>query len=242
MTAVILTLIGSLTAAGWWLLSADTAASRLAQLLPGRPGRRQTPTRPSLFARWRGQGSSASDPDDESATIAMIDRAAALLRVGMPPEAIMSQLGELSDDPVSAEVLGRMARSLRLGERPHEAIRRHAGQLPAAQHDIFDGMAAVWFVAETAGAPAADMLARYATSCREKADAARERAVALAGPTSTVRVLTWLPMFSLGLGAFIGANPLRLALTVPGALSLGCGIALLLAGRAWMRRMLRRAQ
>ena len=49
-------------------------------------------------------------------------------------------------------------------------------------------------------------------------------------------------MFSLGLGAFIGANPLRLALTVPGALSLGGGIALLLAGRAWMRAMLRRAQ
>lgn len=242
MTAVVIALIGGLAAAGWWLLSADAAASRLTQLLPTRAGADQSPSRPRLFARWRRQAATASGPDDESAAIAMIDRAAELLRVGMPPEAIMSQLGELSDDPHSAEVLGRMSRSMRLGERPHEAIRRHAGQLPTAQRDIFDGMAAVWFVAETAGAPAADMLARYATSCREKADAARERAVALAGPQSTVRVLTWLPVFSLGLGAFIGANPLRLALTVPGVLSLGGGIALLLAGRAWMRAMLRRAQ
>ncbi|MFL0575273.1 type II secretion system F family protein [Brevibacterium luteolum] len=242
MTAVVIALIGGLAATGWWLLSADTAASRLTQLLPTRAGADQSPSRPRLFARWHRQAATASGSDDESAAIAMIDRAAELLRVGMPPEAIMSQLGELSDDPHSAEVLGRMSRSLRLGERPHEAIRRHAGQLPTAQHDIFDGMAAVWFVAETAGAPAADMLARYATSCREKADAARERAVALAGPQSTVRVLTWLPVFSLGLGAFIGANPLRLALTVPGALSLGGGIALLLAGRAWMRAMLRIAQ
>ncbi|MFB9775407.1 type II secretion system F family protein [Brevibacterium otitidis] len=238
MTGLLITVIGALAAVGWWLISTDTAARRLGQLLP----QRAVETRAVASQTPGAKARATSGADAEAAAIALIDRAAELLRVGMPPEEIMSQLGELSDDPRTAVVLARMSRSLRLGERPHEAIRRHARQLPAAQHDIIDGMAAVWFVAETAGAPAADMLARYAASSREKADAARERAVALAGPQSTVTVLTWLPVFSLGLGALIGANPLRLIATVPGALSLGGGVALLLIGRMWMRSMLRRAQ
>jgi tight adherence protein B len=97
-------------------------------------------------------------------------------------------------------------------------------------------------VAESAGAPAADVLERYARSRREIAEAERERAVALAGPQATVTVLTWLPAAGLGLALLIGADPLSLLGSPAGLVSIGSGVVLLAAGRLWMRRMLERAR
>ena len=72
-------------------------------------------------------------------------------------------------------------------------------------------------------------------------DSARERAIALAGPQSTVKVLTALPLLSLGLAVLIGADPAELLTSVPGAVSCISGAVLLVVGRLWMRRMLKRA-
>ncbi|WP_101652424.1 type II secretion system F family protein [Brevibacterium ihuae] len=222
-------LIGVLVAAGAWLLLDSAPTRRLRALTAPRTG---TPVPP----RRR-----LTDEDRQAEAVAVVDRAAELLRVGMPPAVVMGRLAELAADPVLARTLQRMGRSLELGDPPHDAIRRHLGDLPPSAAEVFDGMAAVWFVAETAGAPAADMLSRYGDTCREKSDAARERAVALAGPAATVRVLTWLPLLSLGLGLLIGTDLVALLGTVPGLVSLGGGVVLLLTGRMWMRTLLRRA-
>ncbi|GAA2098986.1 type II secretion system F family protein [Brevibacterium salitolerans] len=180
-------------------------------------------------------------PEDPVRAITVIDRAAELLRVGLPPADALSQLAELSD-PEIARVLARAARSLRLGDDPRTALGRHARTLPGPVAEVLTGMGAVWYVAEAAGAPAADMLERFAVSRREVADAERERAVALAGPRATVTVLTWLPAAGLGLALLIGADPLTLLASGPGLVSLVSGAVLLAAGRLWMTRLLRRAQ
>lgn len=184
------------------------------------------------FARQKG----GADEDPHRA-IAVIDRAAALLRIGMPPATVTMQLAEVSDADLAA-VLTRVSRSMSMGDDPHTAIGRHAGELPGPLADVLTGMGAVWAVAESAGAPAADVLERYAHSRREIAEAERERAVALAGPQATVTVLTWLPAAGLGLALLIGADPRTLLGSPAGLASIGSGLILLLCGRVWMKRML----
>ncbi len=219
---------GCSAALGWWLLTWSPSQRRLRELI-GAPSADKRP------------GNSPRAGDTGMEAVAAVDRAVELLRAGIPPAAVMAHLAKLPGDERLTTALERTGRSLELGDSPHTAIRRHSADLDPETAEVLDGMASVWFVAETAGAPAADMLQRYAITCRERADSARERAVALAGPASTVRVLTWLPLLSLGLALLIGADPLRLLSSLPGLISLIGGVALLLVGRMWMRIMLRRA-
>ncbi|WP_349827148.1 type II secretion system F family protein [Brevibacterium litoralis] len=232
---------GILVGLSVYLATWSGSAGRLRGLLgPGRATVRRSGVQGASAAR--GPGRTWSEEAVQAAAVGVVDRAVELLRVGMPPATVMRRLAELTGEPRIAEVLRRTARSLDLGEPPHRAVRRHLDRLPAAAAGVFDGMAAVWSVAETAGAPAADMLQRYARTCRTRADADRERAAQIAGPRSTVTVLTWLPFISLGLAMLIGANPFAVFGTVPGALALVSGLALLVSGRLWMGRLLRSAR
>jgi tight adherence protein B len=221
-------LIGLLVGLGFWLLAESSAAARLTSLTVA--------VKPAAKRKRK-----RTDEDRQSTAVAVIDRAAELLRVGMPPSTVMAQLSSLAEDEDLGRALMRISRSLELGDPPQDALRRHTRDLSASVAEVFEGMAAVWYVAETAGAPAADMLSRYAETCREKADSNRERAVALAGPASTVTVLTWLPILSLGLGLLIGTDLGKLLASLPGVLSLGLGALLLVGGRLWMHTLLRRA-
>lgn len=220
--------VGLLCAVGWAILAWNGSGARM-QTLIGRPA-------PEATIKQQ------KHHDDTAQALAVIDRAVELLRSGIPPARVMGHLATLPGSDALVSALTLMSRSLELGDPPHTAIRRHSEGLDPAAAEVFSGMASIWFVAQSAGAPVADMLARYAVTCRERADAARERDVALAGPQSTVRVLSWLPLLSLGLALLIGADPLKLVSSVAGALSLVSGAALLVAGRVWMRAMLRRVQ
>lgn len=227
-----------LAVAGLLLATASPASRRLRALA----------VRNSAGAGWAGalatasakKGRSQGAAEDPHRAIAVIDRAAALLRIGMPPSMVTTQLAEVSE-PDLAAVLTRVSRSMTMGDDPNTAIGHHLDELPGPLADVLAGMGAVWAVAESAGAPAADVLERYARSRREIADAERERAVALAGPQATVTVLTWLPAAGLGLALLIGADPRALLSSPVGLASIGSGIILLLCGRVWMRRMLARA-
>lgn len=263
-------LVGILVAAAVWVLSVDSSNRRYVQLMrtvqrdaahPGgdaaHPGGETSgpdstgapggpPRDASLAARLRYRvnallGRDGNDGAD-SPMIAVIDRSVQLLKVGVEPARVMGLVADLPGHPVIAGVLRKVARSMELGETPHAALNLHAGLLEDEDERILRGLASVWFVAEHAGAPAADMLASYASSCRDRADATRERDIALAGPTSTVMVLSWLPIISLGLAVLVGANLLELISSPPGALSVGGGLAMLFAGRVWMRSMLSKAR
>ncbi|MGO1831666.1 MAG: type II secretion system F family protein [Brevibacterium yomogidense] len=246
---------------GVLLVTLDPAGRRLRTVLPQLRGKPRGETRFSRSGAATGSdqgagpeatsapeaapGSEASTgssavADDPHRAIAVIDRAAALLRIGMPPATVTTQLAEVSD-PDLAAVLIRVSRSMSLGDDPRTAIARHVGGLPPTLAEVLVGMGAVWEVAESAGAPAADVLTRYAHSRREIADAERERLVALAGPQATVTVLTWLPAAGLGLALLIGADLGSLLGSPLGLASIGGGVILLACGRVWMTRMLEKA-
>jgi tight adherence protein B len=103
-------------------------------------------------------------------------------------------------------------------------------------------LAACLEVAEKTGAPLAQVLHRYALQLESDLDAAAARQVALAGPRATVQLLTWLPLFGLGLGTVLGVDPLRVLLGSPlGLAALGTGAVLMLSGHLWSRALVLRA-
>ncbi|MDK8346615.1 type II secretion system F family protein [Brevibacterium sp. UMB1308A] len=195
-----------------------------------------------MRVRGRGDAAVAVDGSEDSPMIAVIDRAVQLLKVGIEPARAMTLVADLPDNEVVERVLRKVARAMELGEKPDQALRMYAGELGDEDARILTGMASVWFVSEQAGAPAAEMLESYASTCRDRADAMRERDVALAGPISTVMVLSWLPIMSLGLAVLVGADLVELVTSLPGALSICGGLVLLVAGRIWMRSMLSSAR
>lgn len=98
-------------------------------------------------------------------------------------------------------------------------------------------------LAQTLGAPLAEVLDRCARSVVEAERAGDARRVALAGPRSTARVLMGLPLFGLVLGAGLGADPLAAALDGAwGTLAVVTGAGLLLAGARWTRALVAAAQ
>ena len=101
-------------------------------------------------------------------------------------------------------------------------------------------VAAAVELAETTGAPLADVLDRLDADLRA-ADRVRATATAqLAGARASAWLLTAMPLAGIGLGHAIGADPLRVLLRTP--LGAGCllgAVALQLAGLAWADRLAR---
>ncbi|MGN7200631.1 type II secretion system F family protein [Arthrobacter sp. SAFR-044] len=99
-------------------------------------------------------------------------------------------------------------------------------------------LAACFDIAEASGCPLADVLTRFAAQLEAEDDADAARQTALAGPKATVRLLTWLPLMGLGLGAALGVDPLATLLGTPlGLAALLGGVVLTAAGRAWSARL-----
>lgn len=97
-------------------------------------------------------------------------------------------------------------------------------------------------LAATLGAPLAPVLDRVAESISADDEVDGERRAALAGPRSTAAVLGWLPLLGVVLGAALGADPLGVMLSGGiGTASAVGGSSLLIAGRWWTLRLVRRA-
>jgi tight adherence protein B len=97
-------------------------------------------------------------------------------------------------------------------------------------------------LAGTLGAPLAQVLERVADALAAAAEADGERRAALAGPRATARVLTGLPILGAVLGSAVGADPVGVLLGGGvGTFALVVGVALLLAGRWWIARLVHAA-
>lgn len=163
------------------------------------------------------------DPAAESA-----QRMAVLLGAGLDP---LSALRALEDPP---DALAEAARCLSPYEVP-EALRRAAG--------VWGLFAAYWEVAIEAGAPLATALERIAETLRAFAEADRQIDLALAGPQATARLVALLPLGGVAVALLVGADPLAVVFTtVPGAVSALLGVALMLLGGRWTRRLVARAR
>ncbi|WP_410094791.1 MULTISPECIES: type II secretion system F family protein [unclassified Streptomyces] len=128
------------------------------------------------------------------------------------------------------------------------AAARFGGDVPAALLqastgpglDGLAGMAACWRVAVNGGAGLGAGLARLEGALRGERRRREELRAQLAGAWSTVAVLALLPMLGLGLGAALGADPLRVLLHSPGGLvCLVTGGLLEAAGLFWASRIVR---
>lgn len=97
-------------------------------------------------------------------------------------------------------------------------------------------------LAQHSGVPLADVLEACAETIAEAEDAERERARAIAGPATTARILLWLPLSGVVLGAMVGADPVTvLAGGGAGSVCLLGGVGLVLVGRGWIRRLIANA-
>lgn len=98
-------------------------------------------------------------------------------------------------------------------------------------------------LAERLGSPLADVLDRCAAGVVAAGRAESARRVALAGPTSTARLLSGLPPVGLLLGVVLGADPVA-ALTDGGlgTAAGAAGLGLLLLGRRWTSLLVSQAR
>ncbi|HCS60825.1 MAG TPA: pilus assembly protein TadB [Microbacterium sp.] len=112
-----------------------------------------------------------------------------------------------------------------------------------AEEGAWADVAAAWEVATTVGAPLAEVLRSLAETMQDTAAAADDVRIALAEPAGTARLLLWMPFAGLLLGFALGFDTVGVLVTNP--IGTGClvaGLLLVLAARAWTRKLLRRAQ
>lgn len=153
------------------------------------------------------------------------------------------------------EVLAAVGAALRAGRSLPEAWRslgvRAVDGVPAAG-DLarLDGagpahvtaVRAVCRLTGDAGAPPAAVLDRLLTVVAADVAAERARSAALAGPTTTARLLAGLPLVGLVLAAALGADPVAVALDGGwGTLAAAAGAVLSGVGHLWAGRLVRSA-
>ncbi|AXJ08520.1 type II secretion system F family protein [Arthrobacter sp. PM3] len=146
--------------------------------------------------------------------------------------------------PEALTILGAARAAALRGTSVAEAIRRAASGSGLTGRDthVWGELAACFDTSEASGCPLADVLARFAHHLEAEADAEAARRTALAGPRTTVRLLTWLPVSGLGLGLLLGVDPMATIFGSPwGVMALAAGIGLTAAGRMWSARLVRAA-
>ncbi len=166
---------------------------------------------------------------DAAAAATSVQTLAVLLQAGAVPVAAWRHLSDIGDLPARAVVDGVAA----------------GAPLVAAIDDLggpWRDVAAAWEVASSVGAPLAEVLRSISETLRDAAAAADDVRVALAEPAGTARLLLWMPLAGLLLGAALGFDTLGVIIGTPtGAVCAGAGLMLVLGARLWTARLLARA-
>lgn len=197
---------------------------------PGRRWWRAARTRPRPVRRRRSVDLAA-----------VVTEVASRLRTGLPPDEAWARTVARYLGPASTGARGGGADG---GDVPPALVRlaQHCAREPDAAAAVRTVVAATRLT-QTLGAPLAEVLDRCASSLTEAEQARDARRVALAGPRSTARILAVLPLLGLLLGAGLGAEPLRVATDGGwGSAAMLLGLALVVAGRRWVRLLVTAAE
>ncbi|MCW3492061.1 type II secretion system F family protein [Microbacterium sp. SSM24] len=173
---------------------------------------------------------------DASAAAETVLRLAVLLQAGVAPARAWVHLAD-AGDPAAA----RVVEAMQGGASPAEAI-GGAGE-SHTDGGAWSEIASAWRVATTVGAPLAESLRGLAAALRDAQEAADEVRVALAEPAGTARLMGWLPLVAVALGAALGFDTFGALFGHPlGLVCLGAGAALIVAAQRWTAALVRRAR
>ncbi|MDQ2755367.1 MAG: hypothetical protein M3Y71_02200 [Actinomycetota bacterium] len=192
-------------------------------------------------ARWRRRRRGA----DDAQLVVLLDLLVPSLRAGLP---VAAALGQLPRDgtpggPPARDGAG-WVEMLRVDLGQEAAAGRPLAQV-WADHASAAGscegafVARAWGLSETLGAPLAESVAEAASAVRQRIARAQRLEVAVAGPRATARVLTLLPLAGPLVAIAMGIPPGQLYSGLGGVCAL-VGLLLLLVGRLWCARLVRR--
>lgn len=172
--------------------------------------------------------SEAATPD-AAAVAAVVQRLAVLLQAGIAPSVAWRHLAG-AGDATAAVVCAR----LDAGESAAAAL--------SDRGEAWRQIGIAWQVATVVGAPLAVSLRGLAEALRDAHQARDDVRAALAEPQTTARLISWLPLVALGLGAALGFDPLAALATPAGALCLVAGGGLMFLTHRWTRALVARAR
>lgn len=180
-----------------------------------------------------GRHAPRSRPADESDAAAAADtvlRVAVLLQAGVAPTRVWHYLAESRDAVAVAVDI-----AVQGGESISQALIARGGP--------WREIGAAWRVAEAVGAPLAESLRGIATALHDAQRSADEVRVALAEPAGTARLMAWLPLVALLLGAALGFDTLHVLVSTPfGWACLVAGLGCVVAARRWTSSLVGRAR
>lgn len=128
-----------------------------------------------------------------------------------------------------------------LGGEPASSCLDPPDRCPAGVRRDLALLVAAWRLAEEAGAPAAVVTGAAADAVRERRAAREGAAVAVAGPRTSMWLLTALPLLGPVGGVLVGFGPDRLYASTAARAAAVAGLFLTAAGWLWARAVLGRA-
>ena len=224
------------------LMAAPADSPRLAAV-PGQGGARW----PSAARRWSPRQRRTAGAE---VALAIAEALAPALEAGLPPVAALAHAvadldtaGRGSREPAGVEDLRRWARQVAAaagtGEPASSLLSRGATTVGSRELAL---LAEAWSLTEVTGGPLADAARTTAALIRSARAQRRRLAAAVAGAHSTMNILTALPLGGPLLALALGVDPAALYLGSPLCICcLVAGVALALAGRAWVRRLVAQA-
>jgi len=172
---------------------------------------------------------------EERAAVEGLGILVAELRAGRPADDALATSARHCGHPVVGELLSRLGRSLRLGDR---LATWNAVEGSRWQTRLIAGIR----LSQLTGCALADVLATVESDLARHGSQRAELHATAAGHRATVALLAGLPILGLAMGSGIGAEPVRiLTSTTVGHILLVVGVGLELLGLAWSRRMTSRA-
>lgn len=197
----------------------------------------------------------------EQAAVEGLGILVAELRAGRPPDDAFATAGRHCGHPMVGALLGRLGRSLRLGDwlavweggdegPPDTAAGWPVSRIARSKREVASADCPRWQARLIAGARLsqrtgcglAEVVAAVESDLARHGNQRAELRATAAGHRATVALLAGLPILGLAMGSGIGAEPVRILTTTGiGQVLLVGGVALELLGLAWSRRMSRRA-
>jgi len=131
------------------------------------------------------------------------------------------------------------------GAEPSSPVAPDPGAIPDeldSRGGAWREVAVAWRVATTVGAPLAPSLRAIADALRGAEQARADVVVALAEPTTTARLIAWLPLLGVVLVFAFGFDVATMLVHPVGLACTTGGVGLMVAARRWTAALVRRAQ